>query len=59
MNSHKMPKSAFVFVFFPYPLSPSFHSLKTGVTHTYGRGLTHTYGIGVTHTCFEVVEEPF
>ena len=54
-----MPKSAFVFVFFPYPLLLPFHSLKTGVTLTYGTRLSLTYGIGVTHTCFEVVEEPF
>ena len=58
MNSHKMPKSAFVFVFFPYPLPP-FHSLKTGVTHTYGTRQSLTYGTRETLTPFEAVEEPF
>ena len=54
-----MPKSAFVFVFFPYPLLLPFHSLKTGVTHTYGTRQSLTYGTRETLTPFEAVEEPF
>ena len=34
-----------------------FHSLKIGVSHTYGSGLSHTYDRGVTQTDFEAVEQ--
>ena len=34
-----------------------FHSLKIGVSHTYGSGLSHTYDRDVTQTDFEAVEQ--
>lgn len=39
--------------------APPFHSLKTGVTLTYGTRQSLTYGTRETLTPFEAVEEPF
>lgn len=53
--SHLKALFSFYSIFFFPPL----HSLKTGVTLTYGTRQSLTYGTRETLTPFEAVEEPF